>query len=182
MARLAGALSVVAATWFTLALVSPSAVSSAALDTAVASIPVDPATTLEIHTTADCVLADNRCYFTTSANLRGPGGPIPFPPDFYARQNTTLRSMDRTMFLGDSTFSPVNTRQFKSIGPVEFATVYFGSGPPEKFRVTGSTRTVDWSTGAPKTDADYIVCAYIQAVYGGINLTTPTACAQTTYG
>ena len=34
---------------------------------------------------------------------------------------------------------------------------------------------------AGQTDADYIVCAFIQVVYGGVNLTTPTACAQTTY-
>ena len=45
----------------------------------------------------------------------------------------------------------------------------------------GNARTVDWETGQPKTDADFIACAYIQVVYGGVNLTSPTACAQTTY-
>ena len=38
-----------------------------------------------------------------------------------------------------------------------------------------------WQTGQPKTDADYIVCSHIQVVYNGVNITTPDACAQTTY-
>ncbi len=46
---------------------------------------------------------------------------------------------------------------------------------------SGSARTVDWETGQPNTDAGFIACSFIQVVYGGINLTTPTACAQTTY-
>ncbi len=108
------------------------------------------------------------------------GAFIPFPDDFYARQNTTLRSSNRMVYL-DSDFNAPNTRMMKSIGPVEFPTVYFGGGPPQKFMVHGNTRTVDWATGQPKTDADYIVCAFIQVVYGGVNLTSPTACAQTTY-
>ena len=103
-----------------------------------------------------------------------------FPDEFYARQNTTVRSTNRLVYL-DSDFNAPNTRMMKSIGPVEFPTVYFGGGPPEKFMVHGNTRTIDWATGRPKIDADYIVCAFIQVVYGGINLTSPTACAQTTY-
>ena len=53
--------------------------------------------------------------------------------------------------------------------------------PVEKYRLVGDTRTIDWATGLPKTDADYIVCAHIQVVYAGVNLTSPDACAQTTY-
>lgn len=181
MRRFATIAALFSATWMTLAVVTPTAQSFAAQKTATSSIPIDAVTTLEMHTTANCVKAENQCYFDTAANLRGPDGAfIPFPDDLYARQNTTLRSSNRLVYL-DSDFDAANTRMMKSIGPVEFPTVYFGGGPPEKFMVHGNTRTVDWSTGQPKTDADYIVCAFIQVVYGGINLTTPTSCAQTTY-
>jgi hypothetical protein len=153
----------------------------AASKDATSSIPVDATTTLEMHATANCVKAENQCYFDTSANLRGADGAyVPFPDDFYGRQNTTLRSSNRMVYL-DSDFNAPNTRMLKSIGPVELPTVYFGGGPPEKFMVHGYTRTVDWTTGQPKLDADYIVCAHIQIVYGGVNLTSPDACAQTTY-
>jgi hypothetical protein len=180
MKRFAGSAALISMTWLTLALVTPTAQSAAAQNTATASIPVDPVTTLEIHTTANCVKADNQCYFTSAANLVTPDGPTGFPPQFYARQNTTLRSMDRMVYL-DSDFDAPNTRMFKSIGPVEFSTVYFEGGPPEKFTLHGNTWTTDWSTGRPKTDADYIVCSYIQVVYANVNLTSPTACATTTY-
>jgi hypothetical protein len=181
MKRFAGSAAMISATWLAAALVSPTAASSAAQDSATASIPIDATTTLEIHTTANCVKAANQCYFDTAANLRGADGAyLPFPDDIYAKQNTTVRSSNRMVYL-DSDFQAPNTRMLKSIGPVEFATVYFGGGPPEKFMLHGNTRTVDWATGQPKTDADFIACAFFQAVYGGVNLTTPTACAQTTY-
>ena len=180
MNRLLGTLVAMAATWLTLALVSPVSVASAAQDTADASIPVDPATSLEVHATADCVKAVSQCFFTASANLRLPEGPVGFPDDLWARQTTTLRSMDRNLYL-DSDFDAPNTRMFKSIGPVEFTTIYFGGGPVEKYSLRGNTRTTDWATGQPRTNADYIVCTHIQVVYSGVNLTSPDACAQTTY-
>lgn len=181
MKRWAGSLAAVSAVLLTLSAVTPTAPSSAAENAATKSIAVDEITSIEIRATANCVLADNQCYFTTAANLRTAEGPIPFPDDVYGRQNTTIRSTNRLVYVADSDFDAPNTRMFKSIGDVEFATVYFGGGPPEKFMVHGSTRTVDWSTGRPRTDAGYIACAFIQVVYGGVNLTTPTACAQTTY-
>jgi hypothetical protein len=180
MGRFVGVTALISAAWLTLALVTPTAVSSAAENSATASIPIDSLTTLEIHTTANCVKADNQCYFTSAANLLTPDGPTGFPAQFYARQNTTLRSSDRAVYL-DSDFDAPNTRMFKSLGPVEFSTVYFDGGPPEKFTLRGNTWTTDWATGRPKTDADYIVCSYIQVVYANVNLTSPTACAQTTY-
>jgi hypothetical protein len=167
------------ATLLTVALVT-STPASAAENSATASIPIDDVTTLEIHTNANCVKADNQCYFTSSANLLTPDGPTGFPPQFYARQNTTVRSMDRLVYL-DSDFDAPNTRMFKSIGSVEFSTVYFDGGPPEKFTLHGNTRTTDWATGRPKTDANFIACSYIQVVYAAVNLTSPTACATTTY-
>jgi hypothetical protein len=179
--RLTSSLAAVSAVLLAVPALTPTAVSAAAENTATTSIAVDDVTSIEMHATANCVLADNQCYFTTSANLRTAEGPVPFPDDVYARQNTTVRSTNRLVYVADSDFDAPNTRMFKSINDVEFATVFFGGGPPEKFMVHGNTRTVDWSTGRPRTDAGYIACAYIQVVYGGVNLTTPTACAQTTY-
>lgn len=181
MKRLAGSLAAVSAAVLTLSVLTPTATSSAAENTATTSIAVDGVTSIEMHATANCVKADNQCYFTTAANMRTPEGPIPFPDDVYARQNTTVRSNNRLVYVADADFSAPNTRMFKSISDVEFATVYFGGGPPEKFMLHGNSRTVDWTTGQPRTDSGFIACANIQVVYGGVNLTTPTACAQTTY-
>jgi hypothetical protein len=178
--RVASALALISAAWLTLALVAPTAVSSAALNNADTSFPINEFTQLEVHTTANCVTADGRCYFRAAANLRTPEGPTGFPPDLWARQTTTLRSSDRMVYL-DSDFDAPNTRMFKSIGPVEMTTIYFGSGPVEKYQINGYSRTSDWSTGQPKTDGDYIVCAHIQVVYAGVNVTSPATCAQTTY-
>jgi hypothetical protein len=178
--RLARMLSVVSASWLTLALVIPAAVSSAAIDTADASIPVDPVTTLEMHVTANCVLAQGNCYFNTSANLRVPEGPIGFPPDLWARQTTTVRTSHRDVW-PESDFDAPNTRMFKGIREVEFTTIYFGGGPVEKFQFHGNTWPTDWRTGQPRTDSDLIVCTHIQVVYTGVNLTSPDACAQTTF-
>lgn len=178
--RFASMLAIVSVTWLTLASVTPVTTSSAAVDTADASIPVDAVTTLEMHTTANCVRAKSNCYFTAGANLRTPEGPIGFPGDLWARQTTTVRSSDRLVFL-DSDFDAPNTRMFKSVGPIEFTTIYFGGGPVEKYQIRGNSWPVDWNTGQPKLDADFIVCAHIQVVYAGVNLTSPDACAQTTF-
>ena len=163
-----------------LVLVTPLAESSAAVDTADSSIPANATDFIESHATANCVRADNQCYFTASASLRTPQGETGFPNDFYGRQTTTLRSMDRNLFL-DTDFDAANTRMYKSITDMEFQTIYYGSGPVEKYQLHGNTWPTDWSTGQPKLDADYIVCTHIQAVYAGVNLTTPDACAQTTF-
>ena len=58
---------------------------------------------------------------------------------------------------------------------------YFGGGPIERFRIDGDSAPIDWATGQPRTQADFIVCSQIQVVYEGVNLTTPTACAQTKF-
>ncbi|MDF2828492.1 MAG: putative secreted protein [Mycobacterium sp.] len=180
MRRFAAIAAVFSAVWLALTLVTPMSASWAAQDVDTSTIPTNPYDTLEMKVTANCVLADNQCYFTTAASLLGPGGPIPFPGDFWGKQTTTVRSMDRMVYM-DSDFNAPNTRMFKSITDTEYTTVYFGSGPPEKFMLNGSSRTTDWATGRPKTDADYIVCSHIQVVYAGVNLTSPDACAQTRY-
>ena len=72
--------------------------------------------------------------------------------------------MDRSVYL-NSDFDAANTRLFKSLTDVELQTVFFGGGPPEKFTFHGNSWPVDWRTGQPRTDTDYIVCAHIQVVY-----------------
>lgn len=179
MKRFAGIAALLSAAWLTLAIVTPLPMASAAENTQTKSIPIDPVTSLEIHATANCVPND-QCYFTSSANLMTPEGPTGFPPQFYARQNTTVRSSDRLNYM-ESDYNAPFTREFKSITDNEFSTVYFDGGPPEKFTVHGNTRTLDWATGQLKQDADYIVCSHILVVYANVNLTSPTACARTTY-
>jgi hypothetical protein len=178
--RFASVLSVVSATWLTLTLFTPAATSVAAVNAANASIPVDPATTLEVHATANCVTAEANCFFKVSANLLRPEGPVGFPNDLWGRQTTTLRTSHRDVYV-DSDFDAPNTRMFKSITDVEFTTIYFGGGPVEKYQLNGNSWLVDWSTGLPRTDSDYIVCTHIQVVYAGVNLTSPDACAWTDF-
>lgn len=167
----------VSALALTFAAAAPSAVSGAAENTATKGIAINEFDTVQIHVTANCVKAENQCYFNTFADVLTPNGTTGFPSDFYAKQNTTIRSSNRLVYM-DADFDAANTRMFKSVSDAEFATVYFAGNPPV---MRGNARTVDWASGQPKTDADFIACAYIQVVYGGINLTTPTACAQTTY-
>ena len=149
--------------WLGLTFITPTPISLAAQDTADASIPADTVTTLRC-TPPPTAYWPKQCYFTAAANLRTPEGPIGFPNDLWARQTTTLRSSDRDVYL-DSDFDAPNTRMFKSIGPVEFTTIYFSGGPVEKYQIHGNSLTGGWVDGQPKTDADYIVCAHIQVVY-----------------
>ncbi|MEU0495087.1 hypothetical protein [Mycobacterium sp. NPDC006124] len=177
MKRRAGTLAAMSATMLTLGVLTPTAESAAATNTATRGIAIDDTHTVQIHVTANCVKAENRCYFDTLADVLTPDGTTGFPSDFYGKQNTTIRSTNRLVYM-DADFDAANTRMFKSISDTEFATVYFAGNPPV---MRGDARTVQIETGQPNTDAGFIACAYIQVVYGGINLTTPTACAQTTY-
>ena len=171
------------------------ATASAASNTATTSIPVDPANTIEMHVTANCVQAENKCYFDTAANLLTPDGPTGFPGDAWARQTITLRSPDREVWQEAEYSAPsgnprevkganhdnVLSKMYKSLSDVEISVTTFGGGPIERFQVDGDSVPTDWSTGTPNTRANFITCSQIQVVYGGVNLTTPTACAQTTF-
>jgi hypothetical protein len=172
-ARVAAGLS----TALAVAMAAPMAPAAAAENTATKGIAINEFDTVQIHVTANCVKADNKCYFNTLADVLTPDGTTGFPGDFYGRQNTTIRSTNRLVYM-DADFDAANTRMLKSISDTEFATVYFAGNAPV---MQGSARTVDWQTGQPNTQAGFIACSFIQVVYGGINLTTPTACAQTTY-
>ncbi|BBY45475.1 hypothetical protein A5765_08700 [Mycolicibacterium celeriflavum] len=178
MKRCAGVLAVVSAMWLAVALVAPTA--SAAVDTADVSIPVDPATSLEMHSTANCIAAEAKCLFDARANLRRGPDILGFPGDLWARQTTTLRTMDRGVYINFN-FDAPNTRSFKSLTDVEFTTIYFGGGPPEKFQFRGIAWPVDARTGGPRTDVPLIVCSHIQVVYAGVNVTSPDACAQAAF-
>jgi hypothetical protein len=180
------------ATLLTAALTQPASATAAA-NSATTSIPADPATQIEMHVTADC--AANRCVFNTTANLLTPDGPTGFPGDAWARQTITLRSSDRDVWQEAGYSAPSGTpradkganhdnvlsKMYKSLSDVEISVTTFGGGPIERFQVDGDSVPTDWSTGQPNTRANFIACSQIQVVYGGVNLTTPTACAQTTF-
>jgi hypothetical protein len=171
------------------------ATASAASNTATTSIPVDPANTIEMHVTANCVKAENKCYFNTTANLLTPDGPTGFPGDTWARQTITLRSPDREVWQEAEYSAPsgnprevkganhdnVLSKMYKAVTSVEISVTYFGGGPIERFQVDGDSMPTNWETGQPSTKAAFFACSQIQVVYGGVNLTTPSACAQTTF-
>lgn len=171
------------------------ATAAAASNSAVTSIPVDGATSIEMHVNANCVPGENRCYFDTAANLLTPAGPIGFPQDTWARQTITLRSNERSVWqeawysapagvpreLKGANHNNVLSKMYKALNNVEISVTYFGGGPLERFRVDGDSVPTVWETGLPATGADFLACSQIQVVYGGVNLTTPTACAQTRF-
>ena len=69
----------------------------------------------------------------------------------------------------------------KEGGKDVITTVYFGEGPPDKYQTTGVIDSTSWSTGQPMTNVNVIVCTFMQVVYTGVNLTTPSTCAQTNF-
>lgn len=162
----------------TVALAPPS---PAAVDTADTTFPVDDTTQLEMHSRIDCSMATRTCEFYTAANLRTPDGVTGFPDDLWARQSTEIRSMDRMNYLDVKAYGGPFTKVFKEGGPDVITTIYFGGGPPDKYVTTGTIWPTDYSTGQPKTDASVIVCAHVQVVYSGVNITSPSTCAQTKF-
>ena len=178
----------------TAVLMNP-ATATAASDSNTTSVPVDPASQIQMQVSADCAAGHNRCSFTTAATLLTPEGPTGFPGDAWARQTITLRSSDKLAWEEVSYSAPsgmpretkganhdnVLSKLFKSTTNVEISVTYFGGGPIERFRIDGDSAPIDWATGQPRTQADFIVCSQIQVVYEGVNLTTPTACAQTKF-
>jgi hypothetical protein len=183
-----------AAALLTAVLAHP-APAAAAFDSATRSVPVDAVTQIEMRINANCALATNRCDFDTQASLLTPAGPIGLPRDSWARQTITLRSTDRNVWQEAQYSAPsgmpretkganhdnVLSKMFKSVNDIEISATYFGGGPLERFRIDGSSAPADWISGRPATGADFIACAQIHVVYGGMNLDTPTACAQTTF-
>jgi hypothetical protein len=172
------------------------ATAAAASDTGLTSINVDAATQIQMQVAANCDLGQNRCFFNTTANLLGPDGPTGFPGDTWARQTITIRSSDRDVWqqawysapsgnpreLKGANHDNVLSKLYKSISDNQISITYFGGGPIERFKADGDSVPTEWRTGLPATKADFIACSQIQVVYSGVNLTTPTACAQTRFG
>jgi len=158
----------------------PTPVCSAASNTATTLIPLDGPNQLETHTTVDCFRADGHCDFTAGADMRTPDGVTGFPPSLWARQTTEIRSSNRLAYL-DAHANGQYERVMKAMGSDEITSVYFGDGPPDKYQTTGRIDSTDWSTGQPKTDVNVIVCTHVQVVYTGVNVTSPSTCAQTTF-
>lgn len=163
------------------AMASP-ATASGASDVDQRSIPVNAFDQLEMHTRLDCVKATATCSFTASANLRTPeGAVIGFPADLWARQTTEMRSSDRTSYLETDLQDVGFQKLFKSGGSNVVTTMWFGSGPPERYQVSANIFPTSWYDGKPKTDSDVILCSHIQVVYSGVNITSPATCSQATF-
>lgn len=154
-------------------------VAGAAANTATTLFPVDETTQLETHSFVNCH-PDGNCDFVAGTNLRTPDGPAGFPPSLWARQTTEIRSSNRLVYL-DAHATSQFERVFKEGGTDTITTVYFGEGPPDKYQTTGIINAVSWSTGQPVTNANVIVCTHMQVVYSGVNLTSPSTCAQTNF-
>ncbi|CKL94396.1 putative secreted protein [Mycobacterium tuberculosis] len=157
----------------------PAPTSAAGSNTATNLFPVDEVTQLETHTFLDCH-PNGSCDFVAGANLRTPDGPTGFPPGLWARQTTEIRSTNRLAYL-DAHATSQFERVMKAGGSDVITTVYFGEGPPDKYQTTGVIDSTNWSTGQPMTDVNVIVCTHMQVVYPGVNLTSPSTCAQANF-
>lgn len=161
-------------------MVLPVPTSTAASNTATTLFPLDGPNQLETHMTLNCFAGDGHCDFTAGADMRTPDGVSGFPPGLWARQTTEIRSSDRMAYL-DAHANGQYERINKSMGKDEITTVYMGEGPPDKYQTTGRIDSTSWQTGQPKTDSNVITCTHIQVVYGGVNVTSPSTCATTTF-
>ena len=152
---------------------------AAASNTAVTLFPLDGPNQLETHTVLDCH-STGSCDFTAGADMRTPEGVTGFPPSLWARQTTEIRSTNRLAYL-DAHATSQFERVMKEGGSDVITTVYFGDGPPDKYQTTGVIDSTSWNTGQPMTNVNVIVCTHMQVVYTGVNITSPSTCAQTTF-
>lgn len=158
----------------------PGGNAGAASNTATTLFPLDGPNQLETRTILNCFKSDGHCDFTAGADMLTPEGVTGFPSGLWARQTTEIRSSNRLAYL-DAHATGEHERVMKSMGSDEITTVYFGEGPPDKYQTTGRIDSTDWQTGQPKTDNNVIVCTHIQVVYPGVNTTSPSTCAVTTF-
>lgn len=189
MTRLLAVLSGLTAAGCLLALVPP-VVAAAGSDTKTTLFPVNETDQLETHSWLDCKLP-RTCDFVAGVQLRTPEGVTGFPPELWAKQSTEVRSNDRSAYLdvhtagGSGWFADrggPGTKVFKEGGTAVIQSMYNGAGPPDKYQTVGTIDVTNWSTGLPKSDAKIYVCAHVQVVYAGVNLTTPPTCAKATFG
>jgi hypothetical protein len=169
---------------------APAAICAAASDTATTLLPVnDSADQLETHTWVDCK-GGGHCDFIAGVHLRTPEGVEGFPQKTWVRQSTEVRPTKLSTYLdvhtngGEGIYGDrggPGTKVFKEGGSAVIQSIYNDDGPPEKYQTTGTIESNDWATGQPVTDDKVIVCATVQVVYEGVNLRTPSTCAQTTF-
>ena len=159
---------------------TPPAVSPAASNTATSLIPLPDGTQLETFARLDCHPANGSCDFTVGADRRAGDGVDGFPNDLWSRQSTDIRSMDRLAYL-DVHATAQYDRVIKEGGNDKVTTIYMGEGPLEKYQTTGRIDSTDWHTGQPRTNVPVIICTHIQVVYGGVNITSPSTCAQANF-
>jgi hypothetical protein len=159
---------------------TPPPVSSAASNTATSPMPLNDGTQLETRAVLDCHRANGSCDFTVGADRKAGDGVSGFPNDLWSRQSTTIRPTDRLAYL-DVHATAQYDRVFKQGGTDNVTTVFMGDGPPDKYQTTGRIDSTDWRTGQPRTDVPVIMCTHIQVVYSGVNITSPSTCAQTTF-
>lgn len=169
-------------------LVAPP-IASASSDTKVTLFPVNEFDQVQTHSTVDC----NRppaCRFTVGAQLQTPDGMRGFPAGLWARQTTEIRSSTRSAYLdvhtdgGEGWFADrggPGTKVFKDGLGATITSIYSGDGPPEKYQTNGDIDVREYTTGQPKGNANVIVCTHVQVVYPGVNVTTPSTCAQTMF-
>lgn len=103
---------------------------------------------------------------------------IPARPVVAAKHRRALT--DRLAYMDAHATAPYD-RDMKEGGTDEITTIYLAEGPPEKYQTTGRIDSTDWRTGQPRTDVNVILCAHIQVVYSGVNITSPSTFAQANF-
>jgi hypothetical protein len=159
---------------------APPAVSPAASNNATTLMPLPDGTQLETYVRLDCHNANGSCDFTVGADRRAGDGVTGFPNDLWSRQSTTIRPNDRLTYL-DVHATAQYDRVNKDGGSDEVTTIYMGEGPPEKYQTVGRIDSTSWRTGQPSLDVNVIACTHIQVVYSGVNITSPSTCAQANF-
>ena len=48
-------------------------------------------------------------------------------------------------------------------------------------QTVGRIDSTSWRTGQPSLDVNVIACTHIQVVYSGVNITSPSTCAQANF-
>jgi hypothetical protein len=161
-------------------VLTPPAVAPAAGNNATTMTPLPDGTQLETFSRLDCHPANGSCDFTVGADRKSADGVIGFPNDLWSRQSTTIRPTSRTAYL-DVHATAQYDRVMKDGGSDEVTTIYMGEGPLEKYQTVGRIDATDWHTGQPRLNINVISCTHIQVVYTGVNVTSPSTCAQANF-
>ncbi len=161
-------------------VLTPPAVAPAASNNATTLIPLPDGTQLETCARLDCHPANGSCDFTVGADRRTGDGVTGSRTTCGRGRAPTSAPTDRTLYL-DVHATAQYDRVIKDGGADEVTTIYMGEGPLEKYQTTGRIDATDWHTGQPRTNINVISCTHIQVVYSGVNITSPSTCAQANF-